>query len=57
MDEAQLIPLPIHTHTHNKSVYYEQTGRIDQAALRAAGITVDDMIFNYIYLNEYLYSR
>ncbi len=38
-------------------MYYEQTGRIDQAAMRAANISVDDMVYNYIYLNEWLYTR
>lgn len=50
-------PTPHACIPQTKTVYYEQTGRIDQAALRAAGVSVDEMLHAYVYLNEFLYTR
>ncbi|ETW09420.1 hypothetical protein H310_00028 [Aphanomyces invadans] len=46
---------------HGKSikghcVYYEKVGKIDLKAMKAAGLTIDQLLRHYVYLTEYMWT-
>jgi len=41
---------------HGHPIYYELLGKIDLKALKAAGVTIDEMLRYYIFLTEYIWS-
>lgn len=41
---------------NNEPVYYEKPGKINLKALKAAGLTLDDLMHNYLMITEFLWQ-